>query len=201
MQIDLSKASKAEIYYLMTQCIVPRPVAWVTSKNSNDTYNLAPFSYFNGICSEPPLISLSMGYKREGIKKDTWVNIDEREEFVINIPSVNQAQQVSMTASPLGLGESEIDKFNIQLANVEGQDLPYIKDSLISLFCTKHKILELGKNNHQALIIGEIKSILINDSIVSLDENEHVKVDVTKLNPLMVVSSQDYGELGKLLDR
>lgn len=201
MQIDLSKASKAEIYYLMTQCIVPRPVAWVTSENANNTYNLAPFSYFNGICSEPPLISLSMGYKREGIKKDTWVNIDEREEFVINIPSVSQAQQVSMTASPLEFGESEIEKFNIQLENIEGQKLPVVKDSLISLFCTKHKIIELGKDNHQALIIGEIKNILINDEIITLDENKHIKVDVQKLNPLMVVSSQDYGQLGNILGR
>ena len=71
MILDLSALQPAQVYFQMIQTLVPRPIAWVLSEIENDKYNLAPFSYFNAVCSDPPLIMLSVGKKPDGSFKDT----------------------------------------------------------------------------------------------------------------------------------
>ena len=66
MYISLDQLSPDKIYFTMTQVVIPRPVAWVLTDNGNHTFNLAPYSYFNAICSEPPLILISAGKKPDG---------------------------------------------------------------------------------------------------------------------------------------
>ena len=82
MHFDLSELSPNRVYYTMIQTLVPRPIAWVLTDNGNDSFNLAPFSYFNGVASDPPLLMISVGKKPDGTLKDTRTNIIERNEFV-----------------------------------------------------------------------------------------------------------------------
>jgi len=86
MLLRLDQFEAAQRYYLMSQTLVPRPVAWVLSENATGSYNLAPFSYFNAICSTPPLIMFSIGKKPDGADKDTRRNIIERKRFTVHIP-------------------------------------------------------------------------------------------------------------------
>lgn len=197
MLINLQKKTKAEIYHLMTQTIVPRPIAWVLSDNGNQSYNLAPFSYFSGVCSEPPLISISIGKKHDKSLKDTWLNIQERSEFVVHIASSRQFEVVSSTAESLGFGDSEVSANELDLIYTEGQ-LPRLKDSLIALYCERYRIVELG-DGPQALVIGEVKDIYIDDSIVSVNEKK-ISVDVLKLDPLVRVGAGSYAELSDIWD-
>src|SRR5271154_3578615 len=120
MRIDCNQYSTDQIYFLMIQLVIPRPIAWVLSDNGNGTYNLAPFSFFNAITSNPPILMLSVSWKDEALRKDTWVNISERNHFVVHIPSVEQIHEVSATSSVLPHGVSEIDKFHIPLEHIEG---------------------------------------------------------------------------------
>ena len=108
MLIDLTALSPSQIYHTMIQTVVPRPIAWVLSDNGDDSFNLAPFSYFNAVSSRPPIVSLSIGLKKDGSDKDTRRNIKERSHFVIHIPHVEQAQLVTDSAAALAHGESEI---------------------------------------------------------------------------------------------
>ncbi len=85
MIIDLGKLGSSDIHGVMTQVIIPRPIAWVLSDNGNGTWNFAPFSFFNGICSDPPLVMISVERRPCGAKKDTWVNIEERSDFVTHV--------------------------------------------------------------------------------------------------------------------
>jgi flavin reductase (DIM6/NTAB) family NADH-FMN oxidoreductase RutF len=101
MNIDLSSLSNNNVYHLMTQTIIPRPIAWVLTKNKDNSTNLAPFSYFNAVCSNPPLCMLSMGKKPDGAFKDTGTNLIEGADCVIHIAHVNQAEVVTATASTL----------------------------------------------------------------------------------------------------
>ena len=78
MDIDLAALGPAQVYGLMTQTLIPRPIAWVLSENSDGGLNLAPFSYFNAVCSSPPLVMISVGKKPDGSFKDTRVNIEGR---------------------------------------------------------------------------------------------------------------------------
>ena len=74
MYLNLSDLSASQVYHTLTQTLIPRPVAWVLSDSGNDGLNLAPFSYFNAVCSDPPLVMISVGKKPDGNQKDTCSN-------------------------------------------------------------------------------------------------------------------------------
>ena len=83
MQIKLDELSAPLTYFTMTQTVVPRPIAWILSENEDASFNLAPFSYFNAICSDPPLVMISIGLQDDGSEKDSLRNIRQRSQFVI----------------------------------------------------------------------------------------------------------------------
>src|ERR1700679_572586 len=113
MLINCNQYSSDQLYFLMIQLVIHRPIAWVLSDNGNGTNNVAPFSFFNAITSNPPILMLSVGWKDEQTQKDTWVNIRDRNHFVVHIPSSEHVQDVSNTSSVLPHGVSEIEKFNL----------------------------------------------------------------------------------------
>ncbi|WP_413700946.1 flavin reductase family protein [Psychromonas sp. KJ10-10] len=110
MQIDFSQFSASERYHIMTQTIIPRPIAWALTESSHDNYNLAPFSYFTAVSSQPALLMLSVGKKPNGESKDTLTNIINNKNMVIHIASMNQAECVTQTVATLAHGESELEK-------------------------------------------------------------------------------------------
>src|SRR6056300_777261 len=109
MIIDLNQFSSSQVYQTMTQAIIPRPIAWVLSDHGNGKLNLAPFSYFNAVCSNPPILSISIGYKKGGAKKDTWINIEERSHFVVHIPRIEDVDPLLQSAQALDHGVSEVE--------------------------------------------------------------------------------------------
>ena len=148
MEISFSELKSSQIYHLMIQTVVPRPIAWVLTKNIGGSYNLAPFSYFNAISSAPPILMFStgkkMGEKEKGEKKDTWKNIEREGEFVVLIPSVAQAQAVSGTAKELAFGESEVTDLGLEMVDfTDGWQRP--KGSKVAYHCQLERILEIGK--------------------------------------------------------
>jgi len=181
----------------MIQLVIPRPIAWVLSENGNDTYNLAPFSFFNAITSSPPILMLSVSWKDEKTRKDTWVNISERKNFVVHIPCGGQVHDVSNTSMVLPHGVSEVDKFNIRLEKVEGWLLPRVKGAKVAFFCEKFAIHEIG-DDPQGLILGKINGIWIDDEAVSKNKGRMV-IDPVKIDPLMRLGGNHYSLLGEIL--
>jgi len=181
----------------MIQLVIPRPIAWVLSDNGNSTYNLAPFSFFNAITSNPPILMLSVSWKDEVTRKDTWVNISERKNFVVHIPSVDQVHNVSASSTVLPHGVSEIDAFHISLDHVEGWVLPRVKGTKVAFLCEKYAIHEIGEDP-QGLILGKINHILIDDDAVSQDKGRLI-VDPGKIDPLARLGGNHYARLGEIL--
>ncbi len=195
MRVDFSELSANQRYHIMTQVVVPRPIAWVLTDNGDTSYNLAPFSYFNGICSEPPLVMLSAGMKPTGEIKDTRLNILERKYLVIHIPSVSDAQAVSDTAVTLPHGESEVEKFGLVLEEESGWALPRLRDAKIAMMCRYHQHTELGPNK-QAIFFCEVEDVYINDDLVSSDVKGRLKVDAKVLDPLSRLGANEYASFG-----
>ncbi len=195
LQLDQFKASQR--YYLMSQTLVPRPIAWVLSENATGNYNLAPFSYFNAICSAPPLIMLSIGKKADGSDKDTRRNIIERKHFTVHIASTRSLEALNKSASPLEENDSELDAFDLATTNFDGFALPRLTDCKIAYACKLHDVHILGKVE-QAVIYGEIQSIYIDDSVASEDEKGRTKVDVEKLQPVSRLGASEYLQPGKV---
>lgn len=197
MDLDLSSLSKGEIHRLLTQCILPRPVAWVLSDNGNGTYNLAPFSYFSGLSSAPPLLLISVGRKPGGARKDTWVNVVERDDFVVHIPPRELAEAVTQTSATLPHGESELDLTGLATVPMEGSRLPRVVGPKIALACRKYQVIEVG-DGPQGLILGEIRRLHLDDD-VARREGESLLIDPLKVNPVARLGGNDYGFLGDIL--
>ncbi len=196
MLIDFTKHSDQN-YFTLIQAVVPRPIAWVLSDHGNGAYNLAPFSFFNAVTSNPPIIMLSMGWKDETTRKDTWVNIQERSHFVVHIPSVEHLKDVAGSAVPLDHGISEIDHLKISLEKVEGQALPRLKSAKVALFCERHSIQELG-NASQALILGLVTHIWLDNRIVK-ESDGRLTIDPKELDPLARLGGALYAPLGEII--
>ena len=194
MNVDFQDLTQGQIYHLMIQTIVPRPIAWVLSDSGGGSWNLAPFSYFNGISSAPPLCMLSIGHKKDGSRKDTWVNIDERQDFVVHISSSEHADSVTASSRSLDHGESEVELGGLQTVPFEGSRLPRLVGPRVAFACRKHRILELGEGP-QGVVFGEIHAAWLDDSIVR-QQDGRLRVDAVALDPLARLGGEEYASLG-----
>lgn len=194
MILDLTEFSTNQVYYTFISTIIPRPIAWVLSDNGNDSLNLAPFSYFNGVSSNPPLIMLSTGKKPDGSRKDTWVNIDERKYFTVHIAHRELAEKVTASSAGLPHGQSELNNLNLPITEVEDFPLPRLSDCRIAFFCEKYQIMEIG-NTPQGLILGLVTKMYISDEVASINDGK-LAVDPTKVDPLGRIGGNDYSLFG-----
>ena len=198
MQIDFSTLSPNQRYFSMTQTIVPRPVAWVLSDNGDGGYNLAPFSYFNAICSAPPLLMLSIGKKPNGDKKDSIVNIVERHRFVVHIPHWDLAGAVTETSRTLRHGDSELKSVDLTLTKFDDFSLPRVAECRVAYACELYKVEEVGEVP-QTLILGEVKHLFLNDRVATVDDSGRLHVDALAVDPLSRLGGEEYGRLGELI--
>ena len=120
MIINLSDLKPAQVYFQMIQTLIPRPIAWVLSEIDPGKYNLAPFSYFNAVCSNPPLIMLSVGKKPDGGHKDTRVNIEQRNDFVVHIAHREVLDDLNQSSATLDANTSEVDLLGIETTAFDG---------------------------------------------------------------------------------
>lgn len=198
MQIDFKELTPNQRYGTMVQTIVPRPIAWVLSDNGDDSYNVAPFSFFTGIGSDPALLVLSIGKKDATIEKDTRVNIRERDNFVVHIPSSRHIDQVNQTSQTLAHGESEVDLAKLNLIEFEGFPLPRIADCDVAFACKRYRIDQIG-DMEQAVIYGEILAVTVNEGVIQTAENNRLHVDTLKLDPLARLGGSNYSAVGEIL--
>ncbi|HCF96290.1 MAG TPA: protein/domain typically associated with flavoprotein oxygenase, DIM6/NTAB family protein [Verrucomicrobia bacterium] len=200
MIIDFEQLDKPDAYALMTQALIPRPIAWIVSANGTGSFNLAPFSYFTGVCSTPPLLVVSIGKKRDGTRKDTWVNILERGDFVVNIPPADLVHEVQRSSAPLPFGESEVDRCNLKLEPMLGSPLPRLSVAQVAFACRLHEIFEVG-DGPQALILGRIERLYVNDSLIRIDSDpkRRYRIDAKRMDPLARLGSDAYATLGSVI--
>ena len=183
----------------MVQAIIPRPIAWVLSDNDNNGYNLAPFSFFTGICSDPPLIMFSVGKKpsgkQKGLQKDTTINIRKHKEFVVHIASTHFLDPLNKSAATLDQCESELDLLDLETTSFEGFALPRIIGARIAMGCSLYRIDEIG-HTPQSIIYGKIESMYVDDEIVYKDDKERLIIDSARLDPLSRLGGAAYAGIG-----
>jgi flavin reductase (DIM6/NTAB) family NADH-FMN oxidoreductase RutF len=164
MQVDPAALAPRDRSRLMISCIAPRPIAFVTTLSRGGISNLAPFSFFNGVSSEPPVISIAVSRKRDGSKKDTWRNIEETDEFVVNVvvPDLMDAVIIGARELPPDVSELELSKeATLPSARVKP---PRLAASPVQLECTRLKIVEVGETG---LILGRVVMVHAKEDVVS----------------------------------
>src|SRR4029077_6841670 len=107
MELDPYSLKAPEVYQWMIATIIPRPIAWVSTLSPGGVTNLAPFSFFTGVCAQPPTLMICPANDRFGRKKDTLVNVESTQEFVVNIVPFALAEKMNQTSATLPYGESE----------------------------------------------------------------------------------------------
>lgn len=196
MNIELSTLAPTQIYHLMTQTVIPRPIAWVLTDSEQDNYNLAPFSYFTAVSSNPPLLMFSVGKKPSGEVKDTTRNVLETGKMVIHIAHHDSANDVTQTAATLDHGESEIQATGIELTDFDGFDLPRVKDCPIAFACKLYEVKEIGETP-QSLIFAEIEKVYIAPEVIG-ERSDRLVVDALKVNPLSRLGGSQYATLNNV---
>jgi flavin reductase (DIM6/NTAB) family NADH-FMN oxidoreductase RutF len=163
MQIDPSQNAVADNYKLLTNLVVPRPIAWVTTENANGLVNLAPFSFFNAVGADPLYIIISVGQNDAGQPKDTAKNILANGEFVVNLVTENLFNAMNISAADFPADESELAAVQLQAAPSTRIKVPRVALAQASLECKLFSTQQLGKN---LLIIGEVVMFHVADELL-----------------------------------
>lgn len=193
MHIDPSQQKERDNYKLMIGSIIPRPIAFITSKSEDGVVNAAPFSYFNIVTSNPPMISVSI-QRKDGQQKDTARNILAAKEFVVHIVSKSFVEEMNKTAAVLPYGQSEIELTSLNLVDSQMVNVPTIDKAKIAMECVLEHHVTLGKDNNAVdHIIGKIVNFNIEDDLI-----DNFRIDAEKLEPMSRLAGQNYSELGNI---
>jgi len=196
MHIDMSTLKPVQTYALMTQTVIPRPVAWVLSQNDDDSYNLAPFSYFNAIATAPPTIMISFAPRPDGTDKDTRANIEARKEFVVHIAHKEMASPMTLSSASMAPNESEVEKLNLPLADMPGSSLPRLADCRIAYACELEAVHMIKK---QAVIFATLKHLYVDDSVVGEDEKGRMCVNAADVDAIGRLGGGEYVSAGEII--
>jgi flavin reductase (DIM6/NTAB) family NADH-FMN oxidoreductase RutF len=197
-QFDPHILGQRETYKLLIGCVVPRPIAWVSTIDLAGARNLAPFSFFNAIGSNPPAISISISYvEASDPRKDTLRNISDIGEFVVNIVDEDMAQAMNATSANY---PPEVDEFEIaglRAAPCTAVRPPRVDGAPASLECKLFTLVPVGQGPGSAtLAIGVIQMIHLRADIV--DERRYV--DITKLRPIARLAGASYAYVHETFD-
>ena len=174
MQIDPSQHTAAENYKLLTHLVVPRPIAWVTSVNAAGVVNLAPFSFFNAVGSEPLYVVVSIGTNDAGEPKDTAKNILAGGEFVVNLVTEELFDAMNVSAADFPGEESELAATKLHAAPSVKVKPPRVAESQASMECRLHSTQKLGNNT---LVIGEVVMFHVADHLANYQNGTRLHIN------------------------
>jgi flavin reductase (DIM6/NTAB) family NADH-FMN oxidoreductase RutF len=181
MEFDLAGLAARDRYKLLGGLVIPRPIALVTSRSPAGHDNAAPFSFFNVLAEEPPIVVLGLGVAASGGAKDTTNNIREVGEFVVNLVDEPIAQAMNLCATDFPPEVSEIEVAKLELLPSERVRAARIAQSPVHLECRRLMTLQPGRERY--IILGEVLWLHIRDGIV---------------DPATLRVAPDYAPIGRL---
>ncbi|WP_336787529.1 flavin reductase family protein [Paenibacillus sp. MMO-177] len=198
IRIDAENLSERENYKLLTGTVVPRPIALVTTLSEEGVLNAAPFSYFNIVTADPPLISVSV-QRKKGIPKDTSRHAIARGEFAVHIADESYVEKLNVTAASLPPEESEVALAGLTPVPGERISVPGIAEAKVRLECVLEQAIPLGGTAEAPaadLLIGRVVRYHLDDTIA--DERNHI--DAAALRPISRLAGASYAKLGELFE-
>jgi flavin reductase (DIM6/NTAB) family NADH-FMN oxidoreductase RutF len=192
MQFSLADLPSKARYKLLTATVVPRPIAWVSSVGADGTLNLAPFSYFNVVSSDPPVLLFSVGQRDSVTAKDTLTNIEHAKEFVVNTVNERVLEAMNMSAINAPPNVSEFELAQVTPAPSSVIATPRVLESPVSFEC---KLFDLYRINQNTVIFGEVLAMHVDDDIYLGD----YKIDMHKLKPVGRLAGATYSLQGEVV--
>ena len=168
MQVVPEDVTPTEVYSTMIRAITPRPIAWVSTISSRGIANLAPFSFFNGVCSRPAALMFSPVNKPNGCKKDTVLNVEANGQFVVNVVPHSLAQPMLQSAQEFEYEESEFSATGLTAERSLKVAPPRVAESPIHFECELMQIVNIGEGPLAAnVVFGKILLIDIDDRVLN----------------------------------
>jgi len=197
LSIDPNTKTERENYKFLIGSIIPRPVAFVTSLSEEGVLNGAPFSYFNIVSSNPPMISLSI-QRFEGSQKDTARNILNSKEFVVHIVDEQNVEKMNLTAASLPPSQSEVQLAELTPVESMKVSVPGVKEAKVRMECVLEYSLELEDKHSDGcdFMIGRVVQYHIESGIY-----ENGKIDPRGLGAISRLAGHDYAKIGEIFTR
>jgi flavin reductase (DIM6/NTAB) family NADH-FMN oxidoreductase RutF len=171
MIVSPAEISHSELYGILINSVVPRPIAWVSTISASRDLNLAPFSFFNAVCADPPLLAFAPGLRASkqpsshGVAKDTLRNVRQTGEFVVNTVTYELREAMNLTSGEYDPSVNEFDLAKITKEPSKIVRPPRVAESPVSFECKLHQILDFSPQpTSGSLVIGRIVAIHINDA-------------------------------------
>lgn len=202
MEIDPQSLPPLAVYKLLIGCIVPRPIAWVSTLSADGVPNLAPFSFFMGVCDNPPTLAFSVGPRggetKAGVtgRKDTLQNVEATGDFVVNVVDDTLAEQMNLTS---GDYPPEVDEFALVGLTATPSikvRAPRILEAPISMECRVAQILRVGRGPH-SLVLGEILYFHLRDDLYNRATG---RIDMQCLKPVGRLAGHMYTHVHDLFE-
>ncbi len=174
---DLSSMPKGDVYKLLASVILPRPIAWVVSRSGAGALNAAPYSFFNILSADPPLLAISFSAAPDRDGKDSLANIRERGEFVVNMVPEELAEAMNVTATNAPRGTDETRLAGLELAPSRQVTVPRIAGSPVALECRLFQIIEPGGTS--TIVLGRV--VYVHVRTAAFADVETLHIDPAKL--------------------
>ena len=162
MEFVVKETDERTFFRLVLGLVVPRPIAWVSTVSKDGVLNAAPFSFFNAVNDYPPVFMVSVGDRDDGSPKDTIRNILDTGEFVINLVSEENADQMVRTAEELPPQVSEFETAGLSPEESKLVKAPRIKESKASFECKLYKYLKVYDMH---VVLGEALLLRVKEGI------------------------------------
>jgi flavin reductase (DIM6/NTAB) family NADH-FMN oxidoreductase RutF len=186
MELDLENEHADRAYPILASLVTPRPIAWVTTLSPDGIVNAAPFSFFNLLGANPPILGFCPGDRPDGTPKDTSLNVRAGHEFVVNLVDDALAEAMNLTAATVPYGEDELTLAGLTTAPSSVVKPPRIAESPASLECVEWGTLQVGGNR---LIIGLIKRVHVRDELF---DTKTLRIVTEKFHPVGRMASPDW---------
>ncbi len=179
MLFDFATLSPTLRYKLLVSTVVPRPIAWVVSQDVHGALNAAPYSFFNALSSDPPVVGIGIGRRSSGHAKDTRANIIETGEFVVNLVAEETASAMNVTAIEFDSDVNELAEARLTVCPSVRVKPPRIAESPVAMECTLVQMVDLGPNSGIAL--GRVLAMHVRDEAVIDRSNAYIDTPALKL--------------------
>jgi flavin reductase (DIM6/NTAB) family NADH-FMN oxidoreductase RutF len=179
-------------------CVVPRPIGWISTLSTSSVVNLAPYSFFNGIASAPPMVMFASNGAKSNPTKDSLANCAETGEFVFNLATWNLRQAMNRTSAPVGHNVDEFELAGLEKAPSRLVKPPRVRASPINMECVVHQIVDLpctSPGARNALVLGRVIGIHIDDAVLT-----DGLIDMAKARPIARLGYMDYTRVDLVFD-
>jgi flavin reductase (DIM6/NTAB) family NADH-FMN oxidoreductase RutF len=190
--LDPAELGPRAFYKLLTAVVVPRPIAWVSSRSAEGVDNLAPHSFFTVSCVDPPMVQ----FTSVGVK-DSLRNVLATGEFVVCLACEPLLEQVNATGTNFPAGVSEFSAVGLTAEPSALVAPPRVAESPVALECTLHRTLELGDST---VVIGRVVHAAVSPDVVDGDIRRGGLPSIDKLRPLARLGRNEWSTIGEVLD-